>query len=107
MFVTWRVFLTVSQNITIPLAISFGEESRSLLRANRRRTGHERDHDTLETPDGIKVPDFAHALAGPTCKRVRADLAAEVTKLETAPTDDFAHGRFLIEVEELWTKGMI
>jgi crotonobetainyl-CoA:carnitine CoA-transferase CaiB-like acyl-CoA transferase len=38
--------------------------------------------------DGIKVLDFTHVLAGPTCTRLLVETGASVTKVEAAPTGD-------------------
>lgn len=46
---------------------------------------------------GIKVLDFTHVLAGPTCPLILADLGAEVITFEAAPTGDVARGVFLVE----------
>lgn len=46
---------------------------------------------------GVKVLDFTHALAGPTCTRVLADLGAEVIKIEAAPRGDFGRSLFVIK----------
>ena len=38
--------------------------------------------------DGIKVLDFTHVLAGPTCTRLMVETGAEVIKVEAAPGGD-------------------
>lgn len=38
--------------------------------------------------DGIKVLDFTHVLAGPTCTRLMVETGAEVIKVEAAPAGD-------------------
>ena len=52
-------------------------------------------HDRLLA--GIKVLDFTHVLAGPTCTRILADLGAEVVKIEAAPNGDVARGMFHVK----------
>lgn len=42
--------------------------------------------------DGVKVLDFTHVLAGPTCTRLMVETGAEVIKVEAAPTGDMVRG---------------
>lgn len=46
---------------------------------------------------GITVLDFTHALAGPACTRVLADLGAEIIKLEAAPNGDLIRSVFMVK----------
>lgn len=42
--------------------------------------------------DGIKVLDFTHVLAGPSCTRLMVETGAEVIKVEAAPGGDMVRG---------------
>ncbi len=42
--------------------------------------------------DGYRVLDFTQVLAGATCTRLLAEMAAEVIKIELAPNGDFSRG---------------
>src|SRR5918993_3974949 len=37
---------------------------------------------------GVRVLEFSHMVMGPTCGMVRADLGADVVKIEPAPAGD-------------------
>ncbi len=42
--------------------------------------------------DGIKVLDFTHVLAGPSCTRLMVETGAQVLKVEAAPGGDMVRG---------------
>src|SRR6266849_8788900 len=42
--------------------------------------------------DGYKVLDFSQIVAGPTCTLMRAEMGAEVIKVEMAPAGDPSRG---------------
>lgn len=48
--------------------------------------------------EGIRVLDFTHFLAGPTCTRILSDMGAEIVKLEPTPRGE--HGRYVLNLEE-------
>ena len=48
--------------------------------------------------EGVKVLDFTHVLAGPTCTRLMAETGAEIVKVEATPTGDMV--RFMPSLKD-------
>lgn len=52
----------------------------------------------LHVLEGVKVLDFTHVLAGPTCTRLMAETGAEIIKVEATPTGDMV--RFMPSLKD-------